>query len=126
MYKLEHNKVPKLCNSNFVKTTTHYEYGTRQATGSNYFLSRVGKKTAQNQYFLEDQNYGVQINFKSKINNGIHLRNNIFSPYLSLTGKFASKLQLLLLYLQFFALCNLGLFICCKNCVYSILLSHCH
>ena len=95
MYKLEHNKLLKLCNNNFVKITNYHKYGTRQTTISNYFLPSVGKNIAQSQYLLQDQNYGVQLKFKLKINNGIRLRNNIFSSYLSLTGKLASKLQLL-------------------------------
>ena len=49
MHKLERNKLPKLFNNNFVKITNHHKYGTRQATGSNYFLPHVGKKFAQNQ-----------------------------------------------------------------------------
>ena len=59
------------------------------------FFLVLAKKSHKANYLLEDQNYGVQVIFKSKINNGIHFRNNIFSPYLALTEKFASKLQLL-------------------------------
>ena len=79
MYKLEHSKLPKLFNSNLVKITNHHKYGTRQATSSNYFLPRVGKKMHRTNSFLEDQNYGVQLIFILKINNGIHLRSNVFS-----------------------------------------------
>ena len=49
MYRLEHNKLPKLCNNNFVKMTNYHKYGTRRATISNYFLPSVGKNIAQNQ-----------------------------------------------------------------------------
>ena len=73
MYKLEHNKLPNLLNNNFVKITNHHKYGTRQAITSYYFLPRVGKKITQNQLLLEDQNYKVQLIFKLKLNNGIHL-----------------------------------------------------
>ena len=52
MYKLEHNKLPKLFNNNFAKITKYHKYGTRQDTSSNYFLPRFGKKTAQNQLSL--------------------------------------------------------------------------
>ena len=96
MYKLEHNKFLKLFNNNFVKITNQHKYGTRQATSSNYFLPRVGKKLHRINYLLEDQNYGVQLIFKSKISNGIHLQSNISSPYLTFREKFASKLQLIL------------------------------
>ena len=57
MNELERNKLAKLFNKNFVKITNHHKYGTRQATSSKYFLRRVDKKIAQNQFsFLEDQN----------------------------------------------------------------------
>ena len=46
LYKLEHNELPKSFNNNFGKITTNHKHGTRvrQATSSNYFLPRVGKK----------------------------------------------------------------------------------
>ena len=44
---MEHNKLPKLFNNNFVKITNHHKYDTRPATNFNYFLPRVGKKIAQ-------------------------------------------------------------------------------
>ena len=123
MYKLEHNKLPKLFNNYFVKTTNYHKYGTRQATSSNYFLPRIGKKKMhRSSYLLEPQNYGVQLNFKLKINNGIHLRNNILSPYLSLTllksyQKICKQIAIaLVLITQLFARCNLGLFISRKDC----------
>ena len=95
MYKLEHNKFPKLFNNNFVKITNHHKYGTRQATSSNYFLPRVGKKLAQNQLSFKGSKLGRTINLQIKNKNGIHLRSNIFRPYLTLTEKFSSKLQFL-------------------------------
>ena len=60
MYKSEHNELPKLFNNNFVKITNHHKYGTKQATSSNYFLFRVGKKIAQNQLSFRGSKYGVQ------------------------------------------------------------------
>ena len=43
------------------------------------------KKLHRINYLLEDQNYGVQLILKLKINNKTHLRNNIFSSYLTLS-----------------------------------------
>ena len=53
------------------------------------FFLVLAKKLHKTNYRLEDQNCGVQLIFKLKINNGIHLRSNIFSPFLTLTEKFA-------------------------------------
>ena len=58
------------------------------------FFLVLAKKLYRTNYLLEDQNYVVQLIFNLKINNWIHLRNNIFSPDLTVTEKFASKLQL--------------------------------
>ena len=51
---------------------------------STFFLV-LAKKLQKNNYLLQDQNYEIQLIFKLKINNGIHLRNNTFSSYLTLT-----------------------------------------
>ena len=42
------------------------------------------KKLHRTNDLLEDQNYGVQLIFKLKIDNEIHLQNDIFSPYVTL------------------------------------------
>ena len=66
MYKLEHNKLPKLFTNNLVKITNHQTYGTRQATSSNYFLPRVGKKIAQNQLSFRGSKLWSKINLHIK------------------------------------------------------------
>ena len=96
MYKLEHNKLLRLFNNNFFKITSHHKYGTRQASSSNYFFPRVGKKLHITNYLLEDQNYGVQLIFKLKINNGIHIRSNIMTSYQTLTENLQAIAILLL------------------------------
>ena len=62
MPKLEHNKLPKLFNNNFVKITNHHKYGTRKVISSNYsaFFLSLAKKMNKTKYLLEDQNCGVQ------------------------------------------------------------------
>ena len=49
------------------------------------FFFVLVKKLLRTNYLLEDQNFGVQLIFKLEVNNGIHLRSNLFSFYLTLT-----------------------------------------
>ena len=85
MYKLELNKFPILFSNDFVIITNHHKCGTRQATSSNYFLPRVGNVIVQNQLSFRGSKLWRTIDLQIKINYGIHLRNYIFSSYLTLT-----------------------------------------
>ena len=64
MYKLEYNKFPKLFSYTLAKITYHHEYGTKEATSSNYFLPSVDKKIAQNQLSFRESKLWSTINLQ--------------------------------------------------------------
>ena len=67
MYKLEHNKLPKLFNNNFVKTTNHHKYGTLDKLPAPIaFFLVLAKKIAQSQLSFRGSKIWSTINLQIK------------------------------------------------------------